>query len=168
MTNLVSLAGLLARGGVHADLPARNHLDAVERACALVDLPEAVDRELFGRAVLEREVLLTTAIGRGLALPHPRNNLPFTLETQRVALFYLREPVDFDALDGRPVYALFLMLSADPRSHLGALSGLSHLAQRDDFHAFLSERPGEAELLAWLETAEAGWHQSGLNPEATR
>ncbi|MEI6873908.1 MAG: PTS sugar transporter subunit IIA [Spirochaetota bacterium] len=168
MKGIVSLADLVARGGVGYALKGSNPREVIEAASSLVALPESIDREGLCRALLEREGLLSTAIGRGLALPHPRNNLHFTAETQRVALFFTAEPIDFAALDGQRVFALFIVLSADPRSHLGVLAELAHLSRREDFHALLSRRPAEAELVSWLRNYESGWNQGGLKPDPTR
>jgi len=168
MKRIVSLADLVSRGGLGYGLEASTPREAIEKACVLVALPETIIRAGLCRALLEREALLSTAIGRGIALPHPRNPLPFTAETQRVAIFFTAEPIDFAALDGQKVSVLFLVLSADARSHLGVLAELAHLSRREDFHELLSRKPAAEELIAWLRNYEAGWNQSGLKPEATR
>lgn len=157
---IVSLAELIGRGGVCSGLEASNPREAIEAASRIVSLPDSISRDELCRALLEREALLSTAIGRGIALPHPRNNLHFTPENQRVALFYLASPVDFAALDGLPVFALFMVLSADARSHLGVLAELAHLSRREDFHELLSKKPPVEKLRSWLEDYEAGWNRS--------
>jgi len=58
-------------------------------------------------SVLERESTMTTAIGKGLALPHAHTD---SVDQMISALAILRTPVDFDALDGEPVRVVVLTL----------------------------------------------------------
>lgn len=79
---------------------------------------------LIGEALREREGLGSTGIGHGIAIPHARTQ---AFEHPRGAFLRLREPVDFDASDGRPVDLVFAM--AVPRhfthQHLSVLSDLA-------------------------------------------
>jgi PTS system nitrogen regulatory IIA component len=76
---------------------------------------------------------------------------------QRVAVFFLKSPVAYNALDRKPVSVLFLILSADARNHLATLAAVSHLCQDPDFLAFLAKRPSKEELVARIAKAEADW-----------
>ena len=83
------------------------------------------DRTIFD-ALLERENLGSTGLGNGTALPHGR--LP-ELDKVYVFLARLATPVDFDAIDGKPVDTLFLLLSPESSGadHLTALAQVSRL-----------------------------------------
>jgi PTS system nitrogen regulatory IIA component len=129
----------------------------LKEAVRVLSLPGDVDRERLLAAVLEREALMPTAIGNGVAIPHPRNPIISDPAIQRVAVFFLKTPVLYNALDRKPVSALFLILSADARSHLGVLATLSHLCQSGDFIALLAGRPSTGELTAFIAKAEASW-----------
>ncbi len=59
------------------------------------------------RAVLEREAVLSTGIGRGVALPHGKSP---GLKTLELFAGTTREPVDFDAVDGEPVRLVVMMV----------------------------------------------------------
>jgi PTS system nitrogen regulatory IIA component len=76
---------------------------------------------------------------------------------QRVAVFFLKSPVAYNALDRKPVTVLFLILSADARSHLATLAAVSHLCQDPLFLEFLATRPSKAELVARIGEAESAW-----------
>ncbi|MBS0526600.1 MAG: PTS IIA-like nitrogen regulatory protein PtsN [Proteobacteria bacterium] len=92
------------------------------RAAALYKLDE---RRLFDR-LLERERLGSTGIGGGIAIPHGRMA---GLE-KPVGLFArLGHPVDFDAIDERPVDTVFLLLAPEGAGadHLKALARVSRL-----------------------------------------
>lgn len=60
------------------------------------------------QALLDREALTSTGLGYGLALPHVR-----TEAAPRIVLVFARsrKGIDFEALDGNPVYFLFLVLA---------------------------------------------------------
>jgi PTS system nitrogen regulatory IIA component len=92
------------------------------RAAALYKLDE---RRLFDR-LLERERLGSTGIGGGVAIPHGR----MAGMEKPVGLFArLGHPVDFDAIDERPVDTVFLLLAPEGAGadHLKALARVSRL-----------------------------------------
>lgn len=83
------------------------------------------ERKLFDR-LLERERLGSTGIGGGIAIPHGR----LTTVTKPVGLFArLANPVDFDAIDERPVDIVFLLVTPEGAGadHLKALARVSRL-----------------------------------------
>jgi mannitol/fructose-specific phosphotransferase system IIA component (Ntr-type) len=69
--------------------------------------------------------LQSTGVGDGIALPHVRNPAVLELATPMVCLCFLEAPVEFNALDGKPVNTLFVPLSPDVRIHLHLLSRIS-------------------------------------------
>jgi PTS system nitrogen regulatory IIA component len=92
------------------------------RAAALFELDE---RRLFDR-LLERERLGSTGIGGGIAIPHAR--MPSI--SKPVGLFFrLAYPIDFDAIDERPVDIVFLLAAPEGAGadHLKALARVSRL-----------------------------------------
>jgi PTS system nitrogen regulatory IIA component len=156
-SSALSLAELIERGGVYYNIGGASPAEALKEALRALSLPKGMDRELLLGAVLEREALMPTAIGNGVAIPHPRNPMISDAALQRVAVFFLKTPVPYNALDRKPVSALFLILSADARSHLSVLATLSHLCQAEDFAALLASRPSTEELTAYIARAEASW-----------
>jgi len=153
-STLVPLAELVRRGGVYFNIAGANPTEALTEAIRVLGLPSGIDRERLLAAVLEREKLMPTAIGKGAAIPHPRNPILSDPELQRVAVFFLKKPMPYGAPDRKPVSVLFLILSSDARSHLGILSSLSELCQSESFVAFLSSRPSTAELSARISAIE--------------
>lgn len=83
------------------------------------------------RAVQDREAVLSTGIGHGVAIPHGRSA---AVDELRLAAGVTAVPVDFDALDGQPVRLLFLLIGPDSAAgaHIKALSRISRLVRRDD------------------------------------
>ena len=129
------LTDLLRQGGVHYDLPGRTIREILPAALEVIRVPEGLDKKDSLAALIDREELMTTAMGRGIAIPHPRNPIITQVEDARVAIGFLREPADLGALDGRPVHTLFLLLTDNPRRHLEVLSKISYLCQIPEFLA---------------------------------
>ena len=89
-----------------------------------------VDARSLLDVVLERENLGNTAFGKGVALPHGR--IPALKQTQ--ALFAkINGGVDFDAVDGKKVDLVFMLLSPENSGadHLTALSAISGIVKND-------------------------------------
>ena len=123
--------------------------------------PPGLAKDEILAAVIDRENMMTTAVGRGIAIPHPRNPLVSTVWDARVSLCFLKNPVDFGALDGKPVHALFLLLSENPRRHLEVLSKISFLCRLPEFLGLLEIRAGRDALNAYLEAREQEWRRKG-------
>lgn len=96
----------------------------------LVDGSPVNDREDVLRAVREREAVLSTGIGSGVAIPHGKSPAVGTL---RLAAGVTQAPVDFDALDGQPVRLFFLLVGpeAEAGPHIKALSRISRIVRRE-------------------------------------
>ena len=94
-------------------------------AVEVMPLPQEVDRHLLWQMLFARESLQSTGIGDGIAIPHVRNPMVLHVPRPMITLCFLEPPVDFGALDGKPVYALFSLISPSPRVHLHLLSRLA-------------------------------------------
>lgn len=115
---------------------------------------EADRTEELAAAVLERERVLSTGIGGGVALPHAR-----TAVVSRLALAAGTSPegVEFAALDGRPVRLVFLLAGPVDTAgdHVRALSRLSRLLVDEELRERLLESRDPEEFLRVVREAEA-------------
>lgn len=157
MSATLSLSQLVERGGVYYNIAGSSPAEALGAFIKGIELPPGLDREELARAVLEREALMPTAIGRGIAIPHPRNPLISDEAEQRVFVAFLKTPVPYNALDRKPVSSLFLILSAGARAHLAILAEISHLGQRQDFIELLAKRPSTESLVEYIAGVESSW-----------
>jgi PTS system nitrogen regulatory IIA component len=82
-------------------------------------------------ALMERESLGSTGVGRGVAVPHARLA---GLDRMRAVLVRLDKPVAFDAVDGQPVDLLFVLLAPEQSEseHLRALARVSRLFRQSE------------------------------------
>jgi mannitol/fructose-specific phosphotransferase system IIA component (Ntr-type) len=109
-------------------------------------------KELLDSA-LEREGLMSTGIGKGVAIPHGRAR---GVKRMTAAFGIAREPVDFGSLDGLPVQILFFI--ATPSSivadHVRALALVSRVLNREGIREQLLRAPDAAAALAVLSQVE--------------
>jgi len=151
-----SLAEALAIGGIHYGLPDTDKHGAIRALVQLLPLPGGVDRELLVRLFLAREACASTAIGDGIAIPHVRNPIVLQVTRPAVTLAFLSQPVDFAALDGKPVNILFSIISPTNRSHLQLLSRLSFALHDDKLREAVARQAPCGEIMGEVRRVEAG------------
>lgn len=143
----LSMYAALVRGGVHYDLQAETREEALAAVAELPDLPVNVGRSLLRDLLIERELLASTGVGHGVAIPHPRNPLLVHVDDPVVALCFLRREIDFKSIDGVPVRVLFSLLSPSTRIHLRLLARLAWLLRDGALNKLLGERAPEGAIL---------------------
>lgn len=149
------LSELLAAGGVHHDVGGRDKAGVLREIVRRLPLPAEIDREFLTTTLEAREAMGSTGIGDGIAIPHVRNPILLHVPAPFVTLCLLRDPVDFDAVDGRPVHALFTVISTNVPAHLRILGQLGFVLRDEELRRLLRQRaPGPA-LLARVRAVEA-------------
>ena len=105
------------------------------------------------RAVREREAVLSTGIGNGVAIPHGKSS---AIPELRMAAGTAGHPVEFNALDGQPVQLLFLLVGPESAAgpHIKALSRIARLIRNDDVRRALLAARSPEEFLSALRQAE--------------
>ncbi len=151
-----SLVDALAAGGIHDNLEGTNKDRSLRALVEVLPLPQEVDRELLTRLFLAREASATTAIGDGIAVPHVRNPIVLHVDRPIVTLCYLEHPVDFGALDGKPVHVLFSLICPTVRGHLRMLSRLSFALHDPMFKGAVLGHAGRDQILREASRVEAG------------
>ncbi len=97
----------------------------------------------------------STGIGDGIAIPHVRNPIVLHLDEPFVTLALLRQPVEFEAIDGKPVHALFMVVSPTVPVHLRILAQLGFLLRDDELRAMIRRRASAEEIIGRVEMLEA-------------
>lgn len=160
------LSELLAAGGIHHDVAGEGRTAALREIVALLPLPPHVDREFLVSVLEAREAMGSTGVGGGIAIPHVRNPILLHVSAPFVTLCLLRHPVDFAALDGQPVHALFTVISPSVPSHLRILAQLGFALHDERLRGLLARRAPAPELLQRVRELEQG--TSGAHPAASR
>lgn len=146
-----SIAALIERGGVYHDLEGNDTASVFKSILERVSFPVSVDRLEVIKALLEREKVLSTAVGGGIALPHPKHPLIKSRDEECIIVCFLKQPVSMNAPDGRPVNVLFILLSSSQISHIQTLTTLAKIFRKDDFKRILSTKPLKAQLVSFLD-----------------
>lgn len=151
----LTLAEALRHGGIHYRIAGSDKPAVLRAVVDQLRLPEEVDRDWLYEMLLARESLGSTAVGDGIAIPHVR--YPIVLHDSRimVALCFLETPIDFGALDGKPVHVLFSLISPSVRAHLQMLSRLGFVLHDERVMEALARVAGRDELLECIERAES-------------
>ena len=137
----------MQRGGVFYDIEGGDVPTVLARAIEHVpQVPEDMRPDLL-KTMLEREELSSTGIGKGVAIPHPRTPILHTMTHPVITTCFLKTPIDYQAVDDRPVFVLFLLLSTSVKTHLNLLSRLAFCMRDEEFYQFLKSAPKESDLL---------------------
>lgn len=148
------LSDLLSAGGVHQDVGGRDKPTVLREIVRRLPLPEEIDREFLAMTLEAREAMGSTGIGDGIAIPHVRNPILLHVTAPFVTLCLLRDPVDFDAVDGKPVHALFTVVSSNVPGHLRILGQLGFVLHDEDLRGLLVRRAPAADILARVRAVE--------------
>ena len=151
-----SLAQALSAGDVLYGIAGHDKTAVLRGIIDTLTLPEEVDREFLYQVLLAREALGSTGIGGGIAIPHVRNPVILHISKPAVTICFLKQPIDFQALDGQPVHTLFLLITPTIRAHLHLLSRLGFVLRDPAVKAALQRQAPREELLGVLALAEAG------------
>src|SRR5579872_1049757 len=137
----------LKPSAVTIDLSATTKRGVLEELVALLTKEKKVkDPGMTVDVLLEREKLGSTGIGQGIAIPHAKTDQAHEV----VAAFGLsRRGVQFDSLDGDPVYIFFLLVAPPDAAglHLKALARISRLLKDKFFRQSLRDVKDPAEVL---------------------
>lgn len=140
------LAGAILRGAVGNARP-QDAAQAITMAVEqLSDLGESAVAQLT-QAVLDRERMASTGLGRGVALPHPRRPEGLLIDAPRLSILFLEEPIDWAAIDGQPVTTVLLLLSPSVPVHLELLARVSTALHDSNLVDLLHTAPDSTTLL---------------------
>ncbi|MFV2068860.1 MAG: PTS sugar transporter subunit IIA [Pirellulales bacterium] len=152
----MKFADFVSADAIRAELESEDKEGVIrEMVSALLEAGQVSedDYESIVKAILKREELGSTGIGRGVAVPHTKHP-----SVQRLigSVGVSREGVDFDSLDGEKVQLFFLLISPPdrPGDHLRALENISRQLRDDTFCKFLKESKSSEAILQLLEEAD--------------
>ena len=112
------------------------------------------DLDKFVKEILAREALGTTAIGKGIAIPHVRTEMTSSL----VALLgFSKDGIDFNSLDKKPTHAVFMLASpmAQKDQQIRILGRIAAVANHENFLRFLLQCKSAQDVSDLLEEIEA-------------
>ncbi|HEY0810445.1 MAG TPA: PTS sugar transporter subunit IIA [Longimicrobiales bacterium] len=149
------LTDLLTVDRIRIPLQARSKDEILRELVQVIRAENDIkDSDEVLRAVREREAVLSTGIGNGVAIPHGKSPVVPNLV---MAAGCTADPVEFDSLDGEPVRLFFLLVGPETAAgpHIKALSRISRLVRRDDARERLLQSKNSEEFFRALQEAEA-------------
>ena len=128
----------------------------------LIDLfvkdPRVTDLEKVRTAVLDREKIMSTGVGKGFAIPHGKT----AAVTEILAAFgKTTRPIDYQSLDSQPVHLVFLLVGKDNlvSTHIKLLSRISRMMNKDEFRKSLIEAESNEQILELFKAEEANYFE---------
>jgi len=152
----MKFADFICSSAIKANLQAHTKEGVIrELVMALAEANKVAsdEAESIVKAILKREELGSTGIGRGVAVPHTKHpSVQKLIGTVAVS----PEGVDFNSLDGEKVQLLFLLISPPdrPGDHLRALENISRQLRDDTFCKFLKQAKTSDDIRTLLDEAD--------------
>ena len=135
----LTLSAHLTMERIKVPLDSLDKADILQEMCALLANVAGVhDRQDdIHRAVVEREAVLSTGVGRGVALPHGKCSV---LDRLELVAGTTSMPVDFESVDGEPVRLLVMMVGPASAAgyHVKTLGHISRALKREDLRSGLA------------------------------
>lgn len=138
----------------------RLNMDVIDKNDALHAMVELLalggkvkDKNALTTVILDRERLMSTGIGNGVALPHGKTD---AVDRSMAALATLRNPIDYDAIDDRPVTIILLLVGTEGNVgvHLRLLSRISRMVGSEHFRTALVNAKSVDDVLLLLGSHE--------------
>src|SRR3989338_7640557 len=130
-----------------ADMKAVNKEEAIRELVDTLAKAEGIrSKEDLVKVLLSREALGSTGIGQGVGIPHGKTN---AVKKLTAAFGVCHHGVNFEALDGEPVYLFFLLVAPEDSSgpHLKGLARISRLLRDKFFREALKQNTDEKAIL---------------------
>ena len=129
------------------DFKAENKYEAISSMSKKArDLKIVKDYRWLYEVVVAREELVSTAIGKGVAMLHPRHMHPTKISEPTVIFGRTKEGVEFDAPDGQPVNLFFMLLLHNDKQHLFSLSFITKFLMYEPNIKLLSNAKTDIEI----------------------
>ncbi len=143
----------LKKEGIILRLTPRPKIEIIkEMVSRIPDITEKKSKKIIEK-IMKREQLESTGIGNGIAIPHARTE---EVDELTVLFAHSKEGVNFKALDGKPVYLIFLILSRerDKNLYIKVLARLSRLLKQQRFREALMAVKNEDEVIKIIQDYE--------------
>lgn len=162
----MNIQDLLLKDAMIMDLQATTKEAAVDEMVARYkDIGVITDDALYRKDILAREAQSSTGIGEGIAMPHAKDSA-----VQRATVLFAKSQngVEYDALDGQPVYLFFMIAAPEGANdtHLQALAGLSSLLINPQLVADLKQAQTPEDVQTLFAKAQAAKDAEDAKEEA--
>jgi len=153
----MKLSDLLHKDFIIAELKSTIKEDVINE---LIDLfnndNRVIDIKKVRDAVLDREKIMSTGVGKGFAIPHGKTS---AVNEILAAFGKTENPIDYQALDNQPVHLVFLLVGKDNMvsTHIKLLSRISRMMTKDEFREKLLQAKSNDEIVELFRTEEQNY-----------
>jgi fructose-specific phosphotransferase system IIA component len=150
----MKICDILSVNQIKAEVTESEKDKVIEELVGLLKDEESINNiEVIKNAVLEREKIMSTGVGKGFAIPHAKTSAVKGI----VASFgRCKNPIDFNALDGQPVNLVFVLIGQDNMvgPHIKLLSRISRMMNKDEFRDALANAKDADEIYSIFDEEE--------------
>ena len=149
-----SLYRAIHKGGVFNQIPGKTKEETIRNSMAQIAGDLDLDAEVLSELLWDRESMQPTALNNGIGVPHTRD---FLLKGPQdiVTVVFPEKPIEYGALDGKPVHTLFFLFACEDKRHLHLLAKIALLCSQPDTRELLAKKPSKESLLEFIRTWES-------------
>lgn len=155
----VEISNLIKLGGIYYDIEGNTIREVFKNFIQKMALPQEINPQKLFDTLVEREDLMPTTIGKGIAFPHPRSPMISDVRKESISVVFLKNPINYQSVDDEMLHTLFIIMSTNPKRHLEILSKLNFTCQEEVFQKMLENRAGKEELLNYIQLKESEWNK---------
>jgi len=149
-----SLGKAIELGGIYNNIIGKDIPTVFKNSLKHLSFIENKQKEIILDELLSREELASTGLGNGIAIPHSRNRTPLNIDCLHIPVFFLEEPIIFNAVDNKPVFVFFMIFSTNLQEHLKTLSKLSFIIKQQEIFNIIIEKNTNTNLLNQIKIIE--------------
>jgi len=148
---ILKLSDLIKNGGIFYKIEGDTIQETIKNAVELLNIPSCLTKKQLYESIIERENLSSTALGKGILIPHAKEILLNDFNSQSVSICFLENNIKYDSIDDEPIHTLFIVLSADTKQHLNVLYKIIQLCQQKEFISLLKDQKLRNEIISYIE-----------------
>ncbi|WP_297406683.1 PTS sugar transporter subunit IIA [uncultured Cetobacterium sp.] len=155
MLNIVKITDYMSENLIELNLKSKNKEEALKELSQLIEKSSKItSKEVVYKALLEREGLGSTGIGKEVAIPHAKTD---AAEGLTIAFGISRDGIDFKSMDKNKVKIFFVFASPlkDSQIYLKVLARISRLIRDEKFREKLLHCKSSIEVIECINTEEA-------------
>jgi PTS system fructose-specific IIC component len=155
----MKVTDILKKDFIISELQGKEKTDIINELVNLFSSDSRVrDIEKVRSAVLEREKIMSTGVGKGFAIPHGKTD---AINEIIAAFGKTGSPIEYQALDNKPVNMVFLLVGKDNlvSTHIKLLSRISRMMNKDEFREELIKASTSDEILELFKKEEENYFE---------
>lgn len=154
---VIKITPLLKEENIIFNFYARSKMQAIQKLVDVIIKNNKISSsqgEKLSQAVIERERLCSTAVGEGVAIPHPRNVVVDKIRKPLLGIGICKNGMDFESIDGKPTHLIFLLSAPRSDIHLKLMARLSRMLRDKLFRYKLINAQGFKEFIQLIKAKE--------------